>query len=120
MTSKAIVEVFRKNNDFDHRFVFYGYSAAAVPELASELRSTPLSQQVDQAFLGEGGIPNTSDYPAGPFGGILRCGAGTIDSTPASMCSWADGTTTGTLLAPNLPAADLAAIALAFRDAAEH
>lgn len=117
---KATIAVYEKNRDFDQRFVFLGMAADADPSLAEELASNSPSAEVDDIFRGEGGFPNTSDFAPGAFGGVLRCGIGKVGSTPSAMCAWVDGSTLGVFLAPKLSAADLASIALTFRESAEH
>ncbi|MGH3373102.1 MAG: hypothetical protein ACRDP6_00035 [Actinoallomurus sp.] len=117
---KAAIAVYEKNRDFDQRFIFLGMTAAIDPSLAEELGSNSPANEADEIFRGEGDFPNTSDFPPGAFGGVLRCGIGKVGSTPSAMCAWVDGSTLGVFLAPKLSAADLASIALTFRDGAEH
>lgn len=103
----------------DKQVVFLGLSASDSPQLATELSSHPSSFEVDSMFTGAG-IANANDYPTGPFGGTLRCGQGSSAGTPMAMCSWADSSTFGGIIGPNMAPASLAPVALSFRNAAEH
>jgi hypothetical protein len=103
----------------DRQVVFLGLSASDSPQLGTELGSHPSSFEVDSMFTGAG-IANANDYPTGPFGGTLRCGQGSSAGTPISMCSWADSSTFGGIIGPNMAPLSLAPVALAFRNAAEH
>lgn len=102
----------------DKQVVFLGLSASDSPQLATELSSHPSSFEVDSMFTGAG-IANANDYPTGPFGGTLRCGQGSSAGTPMAMCSWADSSTFGGIIGPNMAPASLAPVALSFRNAAE-
>jgi hypothetical protein len=117
---KATIAVYEKNRDFAQRFIFLGLTGDADPSLAEEMRSRSPSDEADEVFRGEGAFPNTHDFAPGAFGGVLRCGVGTVGDTPSAMCAWVDGYTLGVFLAPKLSAEDLASIALTFRDSAEH
>jgi hypothetical protein len=95
------------------RLVVVGLAAADDPLIAAGLRSTSPSGEVDQMMVGAG-IGNTSDYPAGPLGGVLRCGKGTT----LTMCGWADSSV-GVGVISNVPASRLARITLSIRAASE-
>lgn len=119
ISDNATIAVYQNNND-DRRFVFIGISAGADPEMGKELRSHSASHEADEIFDGEGDFSNEHDFATGPFGGVLRCGDGTGDSVPTSICVWVDGSTVGMLLAPKTSDGALAGTTLDFRNAAEH
>jgi len=99
--------------------VFIGFSATDTPQVASVLRSQPPSEALDSFFLGAG-VANTRDFPAGPLGGVLRCGKTTRASVPVTMCAWTDSSVLAVVAEAGISKSGLARVALAFRGAAEH
>jgi hypothetical protein len=113
--AKAKIGIYYKNGGSQQPLIFVGMSANDIPELASELRSRASSEEVDSMFLGMG-VTDTSDFPAGPLGGVLRCGKRTT-----AACAWADGSVVGMVVTPLSPdIVSLGATTLALRTAAEH
>jgi hypothetical protein len=118
--NKSKVAIYTRNGDDTQRLIFVGVSGNDSPTIAAELRSRTSSEEVDSTFLGMG-ITDTKDYPAGPLGGVLRCGIGTLSGgTRAAACAWADSSTVGSLLTPaGVDLDDLAHTTLDLRSAAE-
>lgn len=118
--AKSKIAIYSKNGDATHPLIFVGLSADDSPSIAQELQSRTPSEEVDSTFLGMG-IGDAKDYPAGPLGGVLRCGTGPMSGSTAAACAWADSSTVGALITPGTgSAADLAATTLDLRNAAEH
>jgi hypothetical protein len=116
--AKAKIAIYLKKGDAQQPLVFIGMSGTDVPELGTELRSRSASEEVDSMFLGMG-VTDTSDFPAGPLGGVLRCGKG--ESGSSAACAWADGSVVGMVLTPlNSDIVSLGATALVLRNLAEH
>lgn len=118
---KAKIGIYQRPGDTAHPLIFVGLPGRDIPQLAAELRSRPSSDEVDSVFMGMG-IMDAKDYPAGPLGGVLRCGKGNTGGTAtAAACVWADGSVVGltmTPLAADVPG--LARLSLSLRNAAEH
>ncbi|MEV0401005.1 hypothetical protein [Actinoallomurus sp. NPDC050550] len=116
--AKAKIAIYLKKGDTQQPLVFVGMSGDDIPELRAELQSRSASEEVDSMFLGMG-VTDTSDFPAGPLGGVLRCGKGTTGAS--SACAWADGSVVGMVLTPlSSDTVTLGATTLALRNAAEH
>jgi hypothetical protein len=64
-------------------------------------------------------VDQTKDYAPGRFGGVLRCGRGSLGAVTAMICAWVDSSTFGMVTQPQKPAATLARVTLRLRDAAE-
>lgn len=77
--------------------VFLGFSVTDTPQVAPILRSQSPSAGLDSFMLGAG-VANTRDYPAGPLGGVLRCGGKTVSGIWVTICAWADGSVLGQAL----------------------
>jgi hypothetical protein len=115
----ARIGIYSKGVADDPTLIFLGMSTTDTPALATALRITSQSGQVDSAFLGAG-IKHAIDFPAGPLGGIMRCGHRDVGTT-LHMCVWADHATLGLVLP--IEATDdagAASIAVTFRGDAEH
>lgn len=95
-----------------------GFSTAGNPQLAALLRRSP-SAGLDGFFAGAGSA-NTTDFPAGPLGGILRCGVASKTGTQLTICAWTDPSVLGVTMAPGTPPRRLASVTRGFRTAAEH
>ncbi|GAA4607459.1 hypothetical protein GCM10023195_28340 [Actinoallomurus liliacearum] len=116
--ANAKVAIYLKDGDSRRSLVLVGMAADDVPELATELRSRSPSEEVDATFMGMG-ITDTSDFPAGSLGGILRCGR--TPTGGGAACAWADGSVLGMALTPlSSDVVSLGATTLALRNAAEH
>ncbi|GLY74639.1 hypothetical protein [Actinoallomurus iriomotensis] len=120
IAQKAIIAVYEKNHDFDQRFAFFGVTGRSDLGVAEEFRSRSPLARADRVLHAEGGLTGTSDFAAGPLGGVLRCATSKSKSNPSSTCVWADGSTLGLLVAPKIDAPHLASLALTFRNASEH
>jgi hypothetical protein len=117
--AKAKIAIYTKNGNTQRPLVFVGLVGDDSPQLAAELKSNSPSKEVDSTFLGMG-INNAKDYPAGPLGGALRCGSGSVGAGNATACAWADSSTVGMLIetgGSGVPA--LAKTTLDLRNAAE-
>lgn len=100
------------------RLIFMGFSTADSPQLAVILRQPP-STSLDSFFLGAG-VANTHDFPAGPLGGVLRCGVAVKAGTQVGVCAWTDSSTLGVTFEPGVQLPELAHATLAVRAAGEH
>lgn len=117
--SKAKIAIYSKNGDAAHPLIFVGMSGNDSPAIAGELKSRSASEEVDSTFLGMG-LGDAKDYPAGPLGGVLRCGTGPLGGGTAAACAWADSSTVGAVLTPQSGSvASLAGTTLDLRNAAE-
>lgn len=117
--SKAKIAIYAKDGDAAHPMIFVGMSGKDSPAIAQELKSRSASEEVDSTFLGMG-LGDAKDYPAGPLGGVLRCGTGALGGGTAAACAWADSSTVGAVLTPQSAAvASLAGTTLDLRNAAE-
>ncbi|MQY02174.1 hypothetical protein [Actinomadura macrotermitis] len=103
----------------DEQVIFLGFSVADMGGPASGAKPEEQSQLVDGIFLG-GGVSDTTDHPAGPLGGVLRCGKIKSDGTAIPTCAWADASVSGMLMVPGMPIKKLAGLTVKFRAAAEH
>jgi hypothetical protein len=118
--SNAKIGIYTKGSADQPSMIFLGLSAADTPAFAKELKNRSQSAEVDTAFIGAG-IKDTKDFPAGPLGGVMRCGHKVEGAATLQMCVWIDHATMGLVLP--IDAADedaAAAIALKFRADAEH
>jgi hypothetical protein len=117
--SKAKIAIYSKDGDAAHPLIFVGMSGNDSPAIANELKSRSPSEEVDSTFIGMG-LGDAKDYPAGPLGGVLRCGTGAMGAGTAAACAWADSSTVGAVLQPQSGgAAALAGTTLDLRNAAE-
>jgi hypothetical protein len=115
--TKPLVGIYGVSSASAPAAVFIGGDGASNPKLRTQLRRSSPSLFID-GFMAGAQVPESTDFPAGKFGGVLRCGA---LSTTATACVWVDSSTVGTLiLTDSSSLAKAAAAALAFRDAAEH
>ncbi|TQL99567.1 hypothetical protein FB559_5259 [Actinoallomurus bryophytorum] len=118
--AKAKIAIYTKNGDTARPLIFVGLVGSDSPQFAAELKANSPSKEVDSTFLGMG-IDNAEDYPAGPLGGALRCGAGSVGAGEATACAWADSSTVGMLIETGGSGAPaLAKTTLDLRNAAEH
>lgn len=101
------------------RLVFVGFSAADSAQIASAMRSEGPSAGLDSFLLGAG-VSNTNDFPAGPLGGVLRCGKTTRAGVPVTICAWEDSSVLAMVAEGATSQRRLARVSLAFRAAAEH
>lgn len=116
--AKAKIAIYRKSSDAQQSLIFIGMSGSDSPQIAAELQSRSASDEVDSVFMGMG-VTDANDYPAGPLGGVLRCGKGATGSNAG--CAWADGSVVGMVVAPlDSNVTTLARTTLALRNAAEH
>lgn len=115
---RAKIGLYRRRNG-PEQLVFIGFGARTYPPLTAELRSTPASGELDSFLLGAG-VSQTTSYPAGPLGGVLRCGTERSSGVAVTMCAWADHSSLAILPETGISRNRLASLALAFRDAAEH
>lgn len=111
----AKIGAYTKGNQ---RIIFFGLSTADSSAFADEMKIHDPSLEVDSMFTGAG-ITHTDDYPAGPLGGVLRCGQRTAGSVHMSVCTWSDSSAFGSVFGPNMLPRRLAQTALGFRAAAE-
>jgi hypothetical protein len=50
-----------------------------------------------------GGVDNVHELPAGPLGGVMKCGSTTTDGNQMAVCGWADHGSLGIAMFPNRP-----------------
>lgn len=97
---------------------FIGVSASD-PYVAEELRSTSPADEAD-AFM-PGSFVHSRAYPAGPLGGVLRCGRDRVLDQPESVCVWVDRSTIGLVFDEGAAdPKDLALVVRSLRAAAQH
>ena len=96
--------------------VFIGFSVGRTPQVASILCSQSPAQGLDSFFLGAA-VASTKDFPAGPLGGVLRCGHA---NATVILCAWDDSSVLVVLAEADTNSSKLARVALAFRTVAEH
>jgi len=117
MWAKPVVGIYSSAATGSPSMVFIGGDSASNPKLRSQLGATSLNVAADE-FLAGAHVAQSTDFPAGRFGGLLRCGL--ISGTEAT-CVWVDHSTFGSLVLLHPPAlSDAADIALVFRNATEH
>lgn len=117
--AKAKIAIYAKTSDSTQELFFIGLSSSDNPAIAQELKSNSPSEEADSAFIGMG-IGDPKDYPAGPLGGVLRCGVTTTQGITETACAWADSSTSGiTVVANSRNTKALASTTLKLRTAAE-
>jgi hypothetical protein len=115
--NKPMVGIYGSASTGSPSMVFIGGDGASNPKLRSQLGAAPLNVAID-GFMAGAQVLQSSDYPPGKFGGLLRCG--TVNGNEAA-CAWVDHSTVGTLeLLHTSSLAEAASIALDFRNATEH
>jgi hypothetical protein len=115
--TKPMIGIYGSTSTGDPSMVFLGGDGASNPKLRSQLRAAPLNVAID-GFMAGAQVSQSTDYPPGKFGGLLRCGMINGDE---SACVWVDRSTLGTLELLHPPSlAEAASIALNFRNATEH
>lgn len=115
--SKPMVGIYGSASTGSPSMVFIGGDGASNPKLRSQLGAAPLNVAID-GFMAGAQVSQTTDYPPGKFGGLLRCG--TLNGNEAA-CVWVDHSTLGTLIMLQPRSLDAAAsTALDFRNATEH
>lgn len=99
--------------------VFIGMSEIDAPDF-TQLQDRPsLSGDADEVLAGAQ-VTKPRSFPAGHFGGALRCGQGTQGGGPMLVCAWFDPSTMGAVYMEGTTDLQQAAAAtLALRDAAE-
>jgi hypothetical protein len=82
------------------------------------------SRVLDQAFglLNDesGSVTEVRDMPAGPLGGVVRCGTSNGDGGAMSVCGWADNASLAVALFPGRTIDAAAKLMLELRTAVEH
>ncbi|HEX4726544.1 MAG TPA: hypothetical protein VH298_02025 [Jatrophihabitans sp.] len=118
MWAKPVVGIYSVSAAGSPGMVFIGGDSASNPKLRGQLKSSSSLNVAIDSFLSGAHVAQSSDFPAGKFGGLLRCGL--INGTEAT-CVWVDHSTFGSLVLLHPPAlSDAADIALVFRNATEH
>jgi hypothetical protein len=109
---------FYNNASATRVLVFIGFTSAGNPQIAPFFKSPATG--IDEFLLG-GGVSSANVVPAGTLGGTMKCGerASSVGGHDA-VCVWMDSSTLGMLLEPGGTAAQLAPVALSFRNRAEH
>jgi hypothetical protein len=100
------------------QLIFMGFSTAGDPQLAALLQRSP-STGLD-GFMAGAGVANTGNFPAGPLGGILRCGVASKAGSQLTICAWTDPSVLGVTMTPGAPPRRLARVTRVFRTASEH
>jgi len=115
--NKPMVGIYGSSATSAPSMVFIGGDGASNPKLRSQLGKAKLDVAIDE-FLAGAHVAQSADFPAGKFGGLLRCGVISGDET---TCVWVDRSTLGTLVLLQPPSlSEAAKIALVFRNATEH
>ena len=115
--SKPMVGIYGSSSTGNPSMVFIGGDGASNPKLRSQLGPNRWTCR-SMAFMAGAQVSQSTDYPPGKFGGLLRCG--TINGDEAT-CVWVDRSTLGTLDAATAAVAGRGRdIALNFRNATEH
>jgi hypothetical protein len=116
----AKIAVFDRRDGSSLPMVFLGIAAGDGPSAARLLRAESASEHVANLLSGTR-ADTVKPYPAGPLGGVFRCGADRTEDGPVATCAWADSSTLGVLSrSGDGGVAALAAATLALRNAAEH
>jgi hypothetical protein len=64
-----------------------------------------------------GGVEGVQSLPAGPLGGVMRCGSTKTDSGSMAVCGWADRRSLGIAMFPNRPVDQSAELLRTMRNA---
>lgn len=113
----AVVAGYASPGDPDHRIIVMGASRF-VFDLDQNLEDLPA------ALNGYGyTFAEFHPVPAGPLGGVARCGSGAVasgvdENTPVSLCQWVDHGSIGGVIFFNRPVDDAAQLFLTIRAAA--
>lgn len=79
--------------------------------------------EVEDAFKGfnsaGGGVSGKTSYPAGTLGGTVKCGTGTEDNLPMTLCAWSDHGSVGIAIFINRELKDSADLFTQIRAAVE-
>ncbi len=67
-----------------------------------------------------GGVDSVHDVPAGPLGGVMKCGTTKTDANPMAVCGWADHGSLGIAMFPNRPADESAELLRKMRKAMQN
>jgi hypothetical protein len=122
VASTAKIATYERNGNPERSLVFIGLSALGGPAIAEELRTHSPAEEVDATFTSLR-MSGARAFPAGPLGGVLRCGSRPIDAGGGGVprtCVWADRWTIGAILAPSGTSMEmLADLTLGVRDTAE-
>src|SRR2546421_4670385 len=82
------------------------------------------AKDLDQAFSllndSSGAVTGVQDVPAGPLGGVMRCGTSTGDGGPMVVCGWADRGSLAVGLFPGRTLDEAATLLRALRTGIEH
>jgi hypothetical protein len=80
----TVAAVYAPDGDGAHNVLFIGGTGLMLhPDKALDSMFRLVSDQSD-------GVESVRSEPAGPLGGILRCGTTRIDQTTVAVCGWAD------------------------------
>jgi hypothetical protein len=124
VASTAKIATYERNGNPKRSLVFIGLSALGGPAIAEELRTHSPAEEVAATFTSLQ-MSGAIEFPAGPLGGVLRCGFRPIDGFTSGggvpgTCVWADRWTIGAILAPPGTSLEmLAGLTLGARDTAE-
>jgi hypothetical protein len=67
-----------------------------------------------------GGVENVQAVPAGPLGGVMRCGSTKTDGGSMAVCGWADNGSLGVAMFPNRPTDESAELLRTMRKAIQN
>jgi len=116
--TKMRLAVYGVNGSSTPSLIYLGFAKSDSSQLAVMWQMDSNSQALD-AFFNGGGVSHTTDYPAGPMGGLLRCGSVTSSGSSLATCAWMDSSVLGVLMEPSGSEAQLAGTTRSFRAAAE-
>jgi hypothetical protein len=110
----SVGAVYRDPANADHDVLFFG---------GTRLTISP-AKDLDQAFSllndSSGAVTGLRDVPAGPLGGMMRCGTSTGDGGPMVVCGWADRGSLAIALFPGRSLDEAAQLLRDLRAATEH
>jgi hypothetical protein len=67
-----------------------------------------------------GGVESVQEVPAGPLGGVMKCGTTKTDGNPMAVCGWADHGSLGIAMFPNRPTDQSAELLRSMRKAMQN
>jgi hypothetical protein len=110
----SVGAVYRDPASADRDVLFFGGTRLAISP----------AKDLDQAFSmlddASGAVTGLRDVPAGPLGGMMRCGTSTGDGGPMVVCGWADRGSLAIALFPGRSLDEAAQLLRDLRGAAEH
>lgn len=121
--SAARVGIYARSGQSSPALVFIGVDGTSSDTLQDLLEANSPAENVDSFLLGAS-VKDSESFPAGHFGGTLKCGmSGPSAGGGEAMCVWIDRSTLGIVMADSAHTTDLSELAgstRTLRSAAEH